>query len=330
MMAMPTVTVVMAVHNGERFLRDAVSSILDQSLKEYEFLIIDDGSTDGSPRILQEFGMADPRIRVVSRKKCGLTRSLNEGIGMARGRYIARMDADDISLPDRLLEQTRYLDSNRDVIGVGCWVELFDDDGDVIGVWRRPISSGEIEEALLRGEGGVLVHPTWMFRTDVIATAGGYDEDFHVGQDYELLLRLSECGALANLPEVLLRYRMHPVSVSYSRSADQYESIIRALGGAYQRRGLGESRLPKPPSFVRKDLLDCYIEWAQLARSNGFLATSRKYARLAGTALGSGDDRRAVVEQLLHTRWATGVPGFLGRIRAKFLKMGTRIMGGAD
>src|SRR4051812_26679567 len=128
MAASPTVSVLMAVYNGEQYLREAVNSILSQTFKDFEFIIIDDGSTDRSPELLASYARADSRVKLISRPNKGLTKSLNEGLHAARGEFVARMDGDDISLPERFERQVSYLREHPEVVLVGSRVEFIDPD----------------------------------------------------------------------------------------------------------------------------------------------------------------------------------------------------------
>ena len=218
--ASPVVSVVMSVFNGERYLADAIESILAQTFRDFEFIIIDDGSTDRSLAILKKFAQRDGRIRLISRENCGLTASLNEGIAVARGVWIARMDADDISLPDRLEKQMAWVQqTGADVCGgwvklTGTWFHR---------VWRYYSSSDAIKLKLLFGS--AFAHPAVMLRSSV-AKANPYSEKAHYVEDYELWTRLARLGVkMTNYPGVVLRYRTHPGQVTAVRQKQQRENM---------------------------------------------------------------------------------------------------------
>ena len=209
---MPKVTVLMSVYNGERYLREAVESVLNQAFAGFEFIIIDDGSTDATSEILDGFG--DPRIvRFMNERNIGLAGSLNKGLAMARGEYIARMDADDINLPERLAKQVVFLDEHREVGVVGCAIQVIDADGSPIRVQRYPTTHGPLLWALCFYT--PLAHPTVVFRKAVVERVGGYDCALLINEDRDLWQRLSSVTRFANLPEVLFSYRMHPGSACH-------------------------------------------------------------------------------------------------------------------
>jgi len=200
----PRITVLMSVYNGEKYLRKAVDSILSQTFKDFEFLIINDGSTDRTVEILHSYD--NPRIRIINNEEnVGLTKSLNKGLKLAKGKYIARMDADDISMPERFERQVEFLEKNPDigVLGVNC--PVINDHGRVTFILERPTSHTDIVKELLSEN--QFVHSSLMLRMDVLSSAGGYNEDFRLAQDYELILRLSKTTQVANLPEPLHMWR---------------------------------------------------------------------------------------------------------------------------
>jgi hypothetical protein len=231
----PTVSVLMSVHNAGAYLTPAVESILAQSFDEFEFLILDDGSTDRSGALLQEFAARDPRIRLISRENRGLTKSLNELLAAARGKYIARMDADDIALPDRFARQVAFLHRHRDVLCVGGAFEIIDQAGRYLTTIWPPCSDEEIQSQMLRGHCAIS-HPTAMARRAALVEIGGYQRD--LVEDLDLWLRLGERGRLANLSEVVLRYRLHGKSISEQAGLRQREAGRAACEAAWQRRGI--------------------------------------------------------------------------------------------
>lgn len=219
---MPIISVVMSVYNGQQFLDSAVESIINQTFTDFEFIIVNDGSTDGSFAILKEYAQRDCRIRLISRENRGLTASLNEGIANARGEWIARMDADDISLPDRFAKQLAWLQkTGADICGgwvklTGTWFHR---------VWRYHGSSDAIRLKLLFGS--AFAHPTVMLRSSV-AKLNPYSEKANYVEDYELWTRLAQLGVkMTNYPGVVLRYRIHPGQVTSIRQKQQRENMVR-------------------------------------------------------------------------------------------------------
>lgn len=219
-MANPKVTVLMSVYNGERFLRESINSILSQTFKDFEFLIINDGSTDRTKEILESYD--DPRIRVVDNdKNVGLTRSLNKGLELAKGEYIARMDADDVSLPERLEEQAGFFDRNPEVVLLGNWVEIIDDGGNITGIIRYPVNHCFIAWTLLFKT--CLAHPTVMYRREEVLKIGGYNNSLKYTQDYDLWIRLSRIGKISQIPRILLKIRKLAGSIEYRFQKQQVE-----------------------------------------------------------------------------------------------------------
>ncbi|RMD80520.1 MAG: glycosyltransferase, partial [Chloroflexi bacterium] len=203
----PLVSVLMPVFNAERYVAEAIESILRQSFQDFEFIIIDDGSTDGSLDILKRYAARDPRIRLVSRENRGLVATLNEGIELARGQWVARMDADDIALPERLALQVRHLEATKaDFCGgaVACF-------GDWRALWRYPLTHEACEVRLLFGV--PFAHPTVMGRREVFDRLR-YQPEFVFAEDYDLWQRAWAAGyRLVNVPEIVLRYRVHAAQI---------------------------------------------------------------------------------------------------------------------
>ncbi|HHV23598.1 MAG TPA: glycosyltransferase [Methanosarcina sp.] len=211
------VTVLMSVYNGEKYLKEAVDSILSQTFTDFEFLIIDDASTDKTPEILHSYG--DQRIRIVTNEEnLGLTKSLNKGLALARGEYIARMDADDISLPERLEVQVKFMESNPEVCVCGSWIEIIGHNaGDI---WKYPTDSNDIQcKHLFECS---IAHPSAIFKKDILdQNHFRYDPAFKRSQDYELWVRISTLYPLANIGKVLLKHRIHPSAIGQHYSSDQ-------------------------------------------------------------------------------------------------------------
>lgn len=242
----------MAVYNAQRFVAQAVESVRSQSLGDFEFIIIDGGSTDQSVEIVKAFAEMDSRIVLESRNNTGVSLAVNEGLALARGRYIARMDADDVCRPMRFERQLAFLERYPLCAAVGSYAEYMDVDGWPIYVVRRPTEHAGIDGLHLRGIGGAILNPTTMLRTDALRQVGGYRSAFEVGEDLDLFLRLAEVGRLANLPEVLLNYRFNIGSASFRRMKLEFGSVRRAVVEARVRRGLPTTcDLPKARRYSR-------------------------------------------------------------------------------
>jgi len=249
---MAKVSVVMSVYNGERFLRQAVDSVLNQTLPDFEFIVVDDGSTNGTAEILSGYAEADPRLCVVTQENQGLIKSLNRAVGMARGEYIARMDADDISLPERLAIQVCRLDAHPQIAVLGTRYDEIDESGQVIRRGNRYVGSTLVERALLQGNSSVFCHGSVMFRRACFEHVEGYREQFRHAEDYDLWLRMAEHYELDNVAETLYQHRLRLDSVSFEYFLQQQRGAAFALECAHRRRsGLPELPFPLmdlPPS----------------------------------------------------------------------------------
>jgi len=201
----------MSVYNGGKYLKLAVESILNQSFKDFEFIIIDDGSTDSSLKILKDFENQDSRIRLISRENKGLIYSLNEGVKMAQGEYIARMDADDISTPDRLEKQLKYAQEGGLAV-CGTWAEGIDIAGIKTKEMNYPPGIEKVKAYTLLHN--PFIHPAVMFRKDVFEKVGGYRDFFKYIEDYELWTRMVFKYKTGNIPEILLKYRLHSEQIT--------------------------------------------------------------------------------------------------------------------
>ena len=234
-MTTPLVSVVMSVFNGEPFLGEAVDSILNQSFRDFEFVVIDDGSTDSSGAILDSYQEKDSRLRVLHQDNRGLIESLNRGCSIARGKYIARMDADDIAVRDRLLWQVEYLEKHPEVCVLGGAVELIDANGTSLGTDSNPLEDRAIKSGLLRGN-CPYYHGTVLMRREAFASVGGYRKIVVNAEDYDLWSRIADRFQLANLEAVVLKYRRHPQQISVSRCRQQALSWLAARTAAVARR----------------------------------------------------------------------------------------------
>lgn len=220
----PLVSVVMSVYNGERYLPRAVESILNQERIEFEFLIIDDGSTDASPAILAEYAARDARVRVITQENQGLTRALIHGCSEARGEFIARQDADDVSATDRLAKQAEWLKQfDTQAVFVSCWAQAIGPEDEILCESRPPAESATATAGMLERLQGPCAHGSVMMRKDAYVAVGGYRWQFYYGQDSDLWIRLAEYGGLGFVPEVLYRYRMRPENISLGSRTLQSE-----------------------------------------------------------------------------------------------------------
>jgi glycosyltransferase involved in cell wall biosynthesis len=222
----------MSVHNGGPWVRDAVASILTQTLADLELIVIDDGSTDATADVLA--ALRDPRLRVERRERQGLTRALNRALELARAPLIARLDADDVALPERLERQRRYLDAHPDVGLLGTASREVDATGREVRVVRPPTDDTAIRRALIRAN--PFVHSSVIVRRSALDRVGAYDPSFPVAQDYDLWMRLSRVTRLANLTEPLVIRRLLPGRVTAVHDDDRLRAEARVRWRAVCRR----------------------------------------------------------------------------------------------
>lgn len=244
----PTVSVVMSTFNAEQFLSQAIDSILTQSYVDFEFIIINDGSTDGSASILERYQNNDSRVRVFHQENSGLVASLNRGCSLARGRLIARMDADDIALTDRLMQQVNFMRMHPEVAVLGGAVEWIDATGNPLGTYDRPCDHRAIE--LSSEDGCPIWHPTAVFRKEAFVSVGGYRPVVLDAEDYDLWLRIADRFKLANLPDVVLRYRVHPAQISVRKGEGAALGALAARASASARRSGNPDPLESVPTIT--------------------------------------------------------------------------------
>jgi hypothetical protein len=253
-MSSSKISVVMSVYNGESFLAEAVESVLAQTFSDFEFIIIDDGSTDRVPEILSGYAKRDARVRVFPQQNEGRPQSLNRGISLAAAPLIARMDADDISLPRRFEQQVKLMEARPEIVLLSGPVEFIGYDGRRIGGFRPPETDGEIRIKMRHTN--VFYHPTVMMRREHVLAAGGYRKALRDADDYDLFLRMAERGKMAALAEPVLAYRVHPEQASVANLNIQTRCLVAARKAA----SLRERGLPDPlcggdeitPEFVRQ------------------------------------------------------------------------------
>jgi len=233
----PLISVLMPVYNAERYVAQAIASILTQTLGDFEFLLVNDGSSDRTPAILERYAQQDSRIRLISRPNTGYVAALNEMLHLARGEYLARMDADDIALPQRFEWQVEFLQHHPEVVCVGGAHEIIDEAGRLITCWQLLQTDAEIQTAALAGHGSIC-HPCAMMRRTALLAVGGYNSDLMPAEDLDLWLRLGELGKLANLRQPVLKYRVHSQSVSEKHCDRQRQQARKACEQAWQRRGI--------------------------------------------------------------------------------------------
>jgi|GEM_PF-430860 len=225
----PVVSVLMSVHNGEKYLPETLDTLLAQTMRDFELVVIDDGSQDSTHEILQAYAERDARIKPVrNERNMKLPASLNRGLKLCRAPLVARADADDLYLPEYLETQVAHLQANPSVGVISSAFHVADADGTVLYTRYLPTEDQQIRFELLFMSR--LLHPTTVFRTDLVRGAGGYSEEHHGTEDYELWARLRDFTQFANHPEPLVRYRRHS------------ETISETKGNAGQRLSLSVSQ----------------------------------------------------------------------------------------
>lgn len=220
----PLLTVLMSVKNGEPYLRETVDSILNQTFRDFEFLIVDNASKDNSREIIRSFN--DSRIRLIALPEdIGQVAALNKGLDMIQTPLVARMDADDISMPRRFERQVAFMEKHPEIGVCGTYAVAFEGEKHIR--WQKPCSPGDVKARLLFG--CCLAHPSVMLRKELFDTHQlRYDEEIGFSEDWELWLRASRHFPLANIPEYLLKYRIHTSSVS-SRYFDERQKVDEQL-----------------------------------------------------------------------------------------------------
>ena len=280
----PQVSVLLPVWNGGVYLREALASVLDQRGVSLEVVAVDDGSTDGSDAVLAAAAESDPRLRVFSQENRGLGRTLIRAAEAASAPLLARLDADDRMLPGRLASQVAFLKTHPEVVCVGGAVRMMDGEGRFLTRLDTPVEDEAIQRDLLRGHTAIF-HPAATFRADAYAEAGGYDPAFNLADDLHLWLRLGEVGALANLEQAVIDYRLHAGSLSEQRTAEQQAEVRAAVEQAWARRGITDGVLEHTrawrPGRDRSSRARFALRYGWWALGSGEQGTARHYAKRA-------------------------------------------------
>ena len=225
-MTNPKVTVLMTVYNEEKYIRDAVDSVLNQTFPDFELLIVNDASKDSTMTILEEYN--DPRIRLISNEKnLGCPKSSNKGLKSAKGKYIARLDGDDICFPNRLKIQYEFMEKHPDIDVLGTSTEVINEKGERIAVWRNYFLP-EVTYFLLHFR-NCLTHSSVMYKAQFARDIGGYNEDIKWGLDYDFFYRASRSGKLYVIHPILVKYREITEKIRKKKSGQNFtvEKIVR-------------------------------------------------------------------------------------------------------
>lgn len=267
----PRISVVMPVRDGARWLGEAIISIQAQTLSDFELIIIDDGSADDSPRIIETSARSDPRVRAIRQERLGLVVALNRGLSESRGQFIARLDADDLAQPQRLQRQSEYLDCHPEIGLLGTWAVQIDEQGSSRGFLKPPTHPEKLAPLLTRIN--PILHSSIMVRNKVLEMVGHYRSAFEGAEDYDLWIRISEVTKIANLPEYLLQYRLHASSVTHRARVRQLFSARLAQRAARARLAGARdptSELSAAPSWREAESVKSPI-YGDLARLFRFL-----------------------------------------------------------
>ncbi len=278
--ATPLVSVVMPVYDAAAYLAAAIDSILAQTHPDLELIAVDDGSTDASGKILERYAKRDPRLIVVRKRHEGVIRARNAGLSLARAPFVACMDADDISLPDRLALQASALAARPDVVCIGGAFDVIDARDRLLNRLLPPREHAEILAMALVGRSPICGSNA-MFRRQEALAIGGYDETACFVEDIDLWLRLGETGRLANLPDVISRVRFHDVSQSAMEQERQLDAIRDVVNRAREQRCI-EARIERPPPWrplaTRQSRQTFAVGWALSAWGLGEHRTAFAYA----------------------------------------------------
>lgn len=237
----PTISVILAVHNGMPYLKDAIKSILTQTYRDFEFIVIDDASSDESYKYLKN--LKDKRIVLIKNlRNLGLAASLNKGLEKSRGAFIARMDADDVSLPERFEKQIKFLNAHPKIAICGTWAKLIDDKGKTPSLVTKPIDDARIKKENFWIP--ALIHPTWMVRKEVFEKIGRYDPKYDMIEDLEFLNR-AKSFKMANIGEPLLLWRSIQNRRSKKDIQKMYKKTLDFRFEQFKNGNFGLSFLPR-------------------------------------------------------------------------------------
>ncbi len=231
----PTLSVLLPVFDGAAYVGSTIESVLSQSYSDLELLIVDDGSDDATPEIIENYARQDPRIRIFRHENRGVGFTLQRGLSESRGGYVALIGADDLALPGRFETQVSFLEANRDYVFVGGYLQIIDAHGRVMGLRRYPVTDRQLRRMmLLYNPFGA---PAAMFRRDDALAAGGFTSRFSTAEDYDFFLRLAKRGKLATVPEPLVSYRLHTNTVKATQTLRQLRDTLATKRAAYNEYG---------------------------------------------------------------------------------------------
>jgi hypothetical protein len=252
----------MPVYNGERFVEAAIRSVLGQTVADLELIVIDDGSTDGTPAILADAAASDDRVVIRRQPNSGRSAARNAGLEIARAPLVALLDADDIALPGRLHRQREFLAANPAVAVVGGAIQLIDENGRVLHRVGYPTSDREIRDDFRHAN--PIAHSTAMVRKVVFDRVGSYRPAFVTAQDLDLWLRVAEHFQFANLRDVVCQYRVHPLQTTVLELENQAFGTLAAHAAARARASRGSDPLDSAERIGEQDLFDLGVTRADI------------------------------------------------------------------
>ena len=235
----PKLSIILPVYNSAKYVKQAMESVLQQSFKDFELIIINDGSTDNGLEIIKSFN--DPRIILIEQENKGLIETLNYGVALAKADLIGRIDADDIwSDENKLSKQIEYLNNNQECVVVGTWAKIINEEGETTSHLSYPTTDKKIRSKILIKN--CFIHPSVIFSKDAYLKTGGFDKQDLYVEDYGLWLKIGSLGTFANIPEYLMSYRVHGGSVTqqknYTQSKNSLE-LIKKYGKIYPNYLIG-------------------------------------------------------------------------------------------
>ena len=268
---MPKISVIMSAYNAEKYIKEAINSVLNQTFKDFEFIIINDGSTDSTKNIILSY--KDSRIRLIENKEnIGLTKSLNKGLRVAKGEYIARVDVDDPSMPERFEKQVSFLDRHKDMAVVGSWTQVINEETRKTYVLKNSCNPAIIKWAYIFKN--QIVHSSSLFRKKAIKEAGYYNERYKYAQDFDLWFRVSRKYKMANIPKVLTKHRIHSKSVTGIPETHkiQKQFVLEIIS----------NNVNYYINLNRKDfkVLNDMVKWAKISSFKNFIKARKIYKHL--------------------------------------------------
>ncbi|MFG6468781.1 glycosyltransferase family 2 protein [Roseateles sp. BYS87W] len=309
-MRTPLVSVLLPAYNCAATLADAAESILQQTLADFELIIVNDGSTDDTAAVLDDLAARDPRVRPVHQRNGGIVNALNAALAVARGEFVARMDGDDRSHPERFAVQVAHLRAHPECVCVGTLFRLMNAQGDITSVQNPIRNFRQTNLNLLPPHVATLPHPSILLRRSLLQQLGGYRQGFSHAEDYDLFLRLAEVGPLGIVQQPLLDYRIHAGSLSSSNLERQVDSALRAwLCALLRRQGQPE---PADPAQLplQAEALQPLLGDAVLAQAVPLLRRYR-VAEALHMRVGQAQALRAMLGLLCS--WAARVPAWRDR-----------------